>query len=228
MPEHIEVETEELQKQIEELHEEGQERREEAAANAWVRWVGLSTAILAVFAAVAALQSGSLINEALIHQIKASDTWNEYQAARQKDHVYTLAINTLADQNPNDRAMRQVLAAPPPPKAEGEKPAAPAEKAALADSPFLTKTAAQRAAEYRSKVNDERGKEASRSELARDLEGDAAKEIAKQHYFEYAVAVMQVAIALSAIAALARARMVWYFSMVAGAIGIVCFFIGWL
>jgi len=81
MPEEIEVETKDLQEAIEELHEE----REELKHAGWTKYIGLSTAILAVFAAIGALQSGSLVNEALIDQVKASDSWNEYQAAKQKD-----------------------------------------------------------------------------------------------------------------------------------------------
>ena len=41
---------------------------------------------------LSALRSGSLINEATIDQIKASDTWTEYQSAREKEHLYTVAI----------------------------------------------------------------------------------------------------------------------------------------
>ncbi|HLK15722.1 MAG TPA: DUF4337 domain-containing protein, partial [Fimbriimonadaceae bacterium] len=63
----------------------------------WVKSVSLSTAILAVFAAVGALQAGRLVNEAMMDQIKASDTWNEYQASREKTHMYTIALNTMVD-----------------------------------------------------------------------------------------------------------------------------------
>lgn len=97
MPEEIEVETGELQEAIDELHEEREERLAEAKQNAWTRYIGLSTAIFAVFAAIGAMQSGALVNEAMIQQIKASDKWNEYQAARTKVHLYTLQVDDLAE-----------------------------------------------------------------------------------------------------------------------------------
>jgi hypothetical protein len=40
----------------------------------------LSTAILAVSAAIAGLLSGQHVNEAMMNQMKASDQWNYYQA----------------------------------------------------------------------------------------------------------------------------------------------------
>src|SRR5947209_19336476 len=97
MPEEPEVETKDLQEAIQELHEQEAERKEEARAGSWTKYIGLSTAILAVFAAVGALQSGSLINEGLIHQIQASDTWSQYQSARLKEHTYTVAVNGMLD-----------------------------------------------------------------------------------------------------------------------------------
>jgi hypothetical protein len=97
VPDEIEVETKDLQESIERLDDERAERQNAEKEAGWLRFIGLSTAILAVFAAIAALQSSNLVNEALIHQIKASDTWAEYQADRQKDHVYTIALNGLLD-----------------------------------------------------------------------------------------------------------------------------------
>jgi hypothetical protein len=42
--------------------------------------VALSTAILAVLAAIASLLSGEHANEAMMNQIEASDQWGHYQA----------------------------------------------------------------------------------------------------------------------------------------------------
>ena len=84
MPDEIEVETKDLQESIERVDDATAERKRAEKEVDWIRFIGLSTAILAVFAAIAALQSSNLVNEALIHQIKASDTWAEYQAGRQK------------------------------------------------------------------------------------------------------------------------------------------------
>ena len=72
MPEEIEVPTEKLHESIQ---EEAEKRKEK-----WVLLVALSTAILAVFAALSSLMAGHHANEALIEQIQASDQWAYYQA----------------------------------------------------------------------------------------------------------------------------------------------------
>jgi hypothetical protein len=233
MSEHIEVETQDLQDQIQDLDNERRERHEEDAKNGWVRYIGLSTACLAVLAAVGALQSGSLVNEAMLHQIKASDTWAEYQSSRQKDHLYTLTLNAILDANPGNAAIVAEMHKPPPPapkdestkkKSDESKPEA-AQAAVLA---FAAKTPAARAADYLSKIYDEASKEDSRSLEATKLEEDSAAEIRKHEKFEYSVAFIQVAIAVGAVSALTRVKPVWYLSLLAGAIGAVLFVMGFL
>lgn len=194
MPEHAEIETRELQEAIGELQEERAEVETERKTVSWLNYVGLATALLAVFAAIGAVQSGALINEGLINQIKASDTWNEFQASRQKDHLYTLALNAMVDAN----------------------------------DAFSPKAAAARMKEYRSKVGDETAKELERAGEARRLEAESVAQIRKHHYFEYSVGLIQVAIALSAIATLAKVKPVWYVGLLAGGIGIALFVTGFL
>jgi hypothetical protein len=87
MPEEIEV-------PIEKLHESVQEEAEKARER-WVLLVALSTAILAVFAALCSLMAGHHANEALIEQIQASDQWAYYQAKGIKSAVLESKIETL-------------------------------------------------------------------------------------------------------------------------------------
>jgi hypothetical protein len=69
--EEIEVPLEQSQEHIHEhAHHEG----------GWVAKVALSTAIVAVIAAIAALMAGHHSNEAMISQIQSSDSWAHYQA----------------------------------------------------------------------------------------------------------------------------------------------------
>jgi hypothetical protein len=46
----------------------------------WIMGSALLSAFLAVFAAIFALMAGASVNEAMIAQMKASDTWSYYQA----------------------------------------------------------------------------------------------------------------------------------------------------
>ena len=122
MPEGVEIETKELQETIEELQEERKEREESERRTAWTRYIALTTAILAVFAAVAALRAGTLVNEAVLKQLKASDTWNEYQADRTKDHLYSIQAYQLLDagvKQPPDARVERGIADRTPPRASG-------------------------------------------------------------------------------------------------------------
>jgi hypothetical protein len=79
MPEEIEVPTEHLHEDMEKGAEESKEK--------WILGVALSSALLAGLAAVAALSAGHNANEAMLDQIKASDSWNYYQAKGIKSAV---------------------------------------------------------------------------------------------------------------------------------------------
>jgi hypothetical protein len=62
----------------------------------WISWVALSTAILAVLAAISGLLSGKHANEAMMSQIQASDQWGYYQAKSIKGAILE-AKTTLAE-----------------------------------------------------------------------------------------------------------------------------------
>jgi aspartate aminotransferase-like enzyme len=79
--EEAEIPTEHLQEAIHERAEEAKDR--------WTLLVALSTAVMAVLAAIAGLLSGHQVNEALIDQIRASDQWSYYQAKGIKLEVAT-------------------------------------------------------------------------------------------------------------------------------------------
>ncbi|HKS31875.1 MAG TPA: DUF4337 family protein, partial [Chthoniobacterales bacterium] len=70
---------EEAEVPLEHLHEEVHHHAEHNSEK-WISGVALSTAILAVLAAIAALLSGSHANEAMMEQIEAADQWAFYQA----------------------------------------------------------------------------------------------------------------------------------------------------
>jgi hypothetical protein len=70
---------EEAEVPLEHLHENVKESAEHTG-EAWISGVALSTAILAVLAAIASLLSGEHANEAMMSQIEAADQWSYYQA----------------------------------------------------------------------------------------------------------------------------------------------------
>jgi predicted cobalt transporter CbtA len=79
---------------LEHLHEEIHHHAQHVSVP-WISWVALSTAILAVLAAIAGLLAGMYANEAMMSQIQASDQWGYYQAKSIKAAILE-AKTTLA------------------------------------------------------------------------------------------------------------------------------------
>lgn len=187
MPEGPEIETEKLNETI---HE-----RLEHEGGSLLRQIALTTAVLAVFAALASLRAGATVNEALALkteatrlQAEASDGWAYYQAKGVKAAV--------------QEAVRASWAA-----AGKEPPAGLDEKA-------------RRYGEEQEKIADQ----AREKERERDEREKHADHLMHAHHgFAAAVALFQVAIALGAVSALTRLRLVWLASLAAGAAGLVSF-----
>lgn len=219
MPEEVEIETNELAKTVEEMREERVERVKDAKEIAWTRWISLSTALLAVIAAIAALESGALVNEAMLDQLKASDLWNQYQATRQKEYLFTLQTNALLDAGARlpDTTEKSEGA---PKHTSGEANSASAKPA------WRGLPADARVKQYIGKVAAETDKEADEMRDAKEQEEAGKHHMHLHHTFAYCVTFTQVAIALSAVAALTRRKPVWYFSMLVGAGGIAWFVLG--
>jgi Domain of unknown function (DUF4337) len=70
---------EEAEVPLEHLHEQTHEMAKHSGER-WISWVALSTAILAVLAAIASLLSGEHASEAMMSQIEAADQWSYYQS----------------------------------------------------------------------------------------------------------------------------------------------------
>lgn len=96
---------EEAEVPLEHLHEQVKESAEHSR-EAWISWVALSTAILAVLAAIAGLLSGRYANEAMINQIEASDQWSYYQAKSIKASVLDAKISLAGTPNESDQSKR--------------------------------------------------------------------------------------------------------------------------
>ena len=191
MTESPEVDTKELHEAIhEELEREGGQL---------LRRIALTTAIMAAFAAVAALYAGATVNEALVlkteatqAQAQASDQWAYYQAKGIKAGVLE---STAAVWKATGKAV--------PPDVEAGRKRYATEQAAI--------MAAAREKEHE---RDERNKEAEHL-------------LHRHHRFANSVAMLQVAIALGAVAALTRIRAVWTGSSLIGLAGIAFFASAW-
>jgi Domain of unknown function (DUF4337) len=81
---------------LEHLHEEVHHHATHGGVP-WISGVALSTAILAVLAAISGLLAGMYANEAMMSQIQASDQWGYYQAKSIKAAILE-AKTTLASE----------------------------------------------------------------------------------------------------------------------------------
>ncbi len=190
MPDEIEVPLEHAQEHIAEAHEKAQGHEEEKKHEGWTRFIAVVTAVLAVVAAIGALQSGLLVNEALLSKndeislrTQATDQWNFYQAKSIKGVVYTTSAALL-----------------PP------------------GSPQAAKNQSE-AARY---SREQKDIQATAEDLEKKADGKdkaSAHDMDRHHIFAFSVSLCQIAIALSAIAALTRSRRVWLLGLAAGLAG---------
>jgi hypothetical protein len=192
MPEEPEIDTDKLRETIdEEIEKEG---------GRMLRGIAMTTALLAALAAIASLQAGATVNEALVLkteatrlQAEASDQWAYYQAKGIKAAV----ANAGAEQW---RALGKSV---------------PAELTQKADKETHDQQDVRKAAEEK--------------EHERDAKSTEADELLHRHHMlANAVALFQVAIALGAVAALTRLRIVWFGSILLGGLGLVLGAIPWL
>lgn len=93
---------EEAEVPLEHLHEQIHHHAEHGGPS-WISGVALSTAILAVLAAIAGLLSGKHANEAMMAQIEASDQWSYYQAKSIKASVLDAKMTLTAEATEKDK-----------------------------------------------------------------------------------------------------------------------------
>jgi hypothetical protein len=184
MPEGPEVDTENLREAIrEELEHEG---------GSFLKQIALTTALLAAFAAIAALRAGATVNEALVLkteatrlQAEASDQWAYYQAKGLKAAVQEASATSWLAMDKQ-----------PPAKYLEEQKRYKDEQAEI-----------KKKAEEKEHERDEKSKEADHL-------------LHRHHGFANCVALFQVSIALGAVAALTKNRLVWFGSMAIGLAGV--------
>ena len=93
---------EEAEVPLEHLHEHVHHHAEHGGER-WIAYVALSTAILAVLAAIAGLLSGKNANEAMMAQIEVANRWNHYQAKSIKASVLDTKMTLTAEPSEPDK-----------------------------------------------------------------------------------------------------------------------------
>lgn len=175
----------------EEAHEIAREKKGRAP---WLQWLALSTALFAVLAAIASLKSGQLANESLLSMNEA--TLKQAQASDSWSYYQAKGIK----QSTQDSEAEILTASHAP-------------------ADLITK--ARNESERYKAEQDEIQKEAKHLEQEqRDLSERSRQDLERHHRFAYAVTMLQVAIGLSAIAALIERRSIWLIALGGGVAGI--------
>src|SRR6266852_426593 len=169
-----------------------QETIDEPPTGTLLRNIALTTALLAAFGALAALRAGGTVNEALVLKTEAG----RLQAEASDQWAYYQAKGIKA--NVEEVARTAWIAA-------GKAP-----------TPNIEQTIHRYAAEQKDIERAAREKERERDEKSQE----ADQLLARRHRFASSVALLQVGIALGAVAALTRQRVIWLGSGILGLLGV--------
>ncbi|MCX6920268.1 MAG: DUF4337 domain-containing protein [Verrucomicrobia bacterium] len=167
------------------------------AADAWTKWVALSTTLLAVCAAFATLKGGSYSTKTQLANVSASNKWSYFQSkslketARDTESTIIKVIEASAT-NPEAKAIARKAIE----KADDEIKRYKIEKAEIMKE-------------------------------AQFLDAEAAYSQARGGNFGLAIMFLQIAIMLSAISALMKKKSFWIVGLCAGAIGVGFLLFAW-
>ena len=169
------------------------EELEERRGKAFTRRVALTTAIYAVVLAIASLGGNNATKEMLLAQQQASDLWAFYQAKAIREHQY--------------RAQKQRLEVDLDERGPAMKPEGRKKFEAL-----MTNFA-----------EEEKRYNAEKKEIEKDakkLEHERDVNRTKDPYFDFAEALLQIAIVMSSISILSTSRSTFIFSLLLAVIGV--------
>ncbi len=170
------------------------EELHERRADRFARSVALVTAIFAVLLAIAALGGNHAMKEMLLAQQQSSDQWAFYQAKVIREHQY--------------RGQRLRLEADLLERGSSIRPEVREKLEALMN----------KFGEEEKRYNEEK-KDIEKA--AKKLEHERDTWQAKDPYFLFAEAILQIAIVMSSVSILARSRAIFGFSLVLAAAGAV-------
>ena len=158
----------------------------------WIQWVALATTILAVCAAISSLKASSYSTKVQIHTTKEANHWAYYQSKSLKEHSFRLNRDILRYANLLGNLNPQV-------------------------QQFLT----AKIKDYDKEINRyDQEKKQIKTEAENFIK---EQEVLKRHNGAFALAVMllQIAIMMSAVAALIKRKMMWVAGLAFSAVGLV-------
>lgn len=166
----------------------------------WQGWLALSTAIMAVLAALTTLYMGKYSSRAIMAQGLESDQWAHYQAKSIKGHTFDISRQALELQYRSQKGLSPQVTAD-------------YEKVLAKYGDAIRRYEAEKKAIKATAEGIAKGKL-----KAQEMGGD----------FAYSLIFLQIAIMLSSLASLTKRHYLWYIGMLA-TVGWLFFFLdGWL
>jgi hypothetical protein len=176
------------------------ETKEEKAQQKWMGYLALSTAIMAVLAALTTLYMGKFSSRAIMNQGLESDQWAFYQAKSIKQHTFEMSRKSLELQYRSQKGLPSDVAAD-------------FEKTLAKYGDEIKRYDAEK-----KDIKDKAEGIAKVKRTAQDMGGN----------FAYALIFLQIAIMLSSLASLTKRHYLWYIALVCN-IGWAFFFLdAWL
>ena len=152
----------------------------------WISWLSLSTAIIAVLAAITTLYMGKYSSRAIMKQGLESNQWAYYQAKSIKQHTYELQKKTLELQFSADRS-----------RMSGDS------AAAFRETIDAYEQEVKRYEGEKKEIKTKAEKIEKEKLIAQEMGGN----------FGYALIFVQISIMLSSIASLTKKHYLWYLSL---------------
>lgn len=176
-----------------ELHESIQEAREKSGT----KWVGVYIACLAVFLALCNMGGSNAMKDMINTNVEVTNTWAFFQAKNIRQTEFRLA----ADRLEIDLALNPTMPEAARKTIEGK-----------------IKSYRDTAARFESEPETGDGKNELTAK-AKKLEAERAKAQRKDPYFDFAEALLQIAIVLASVMIVTGVRSLLFVSLVMGALG---------
>jgi hypothetical protein len=163
----------------------------------WMTWVALTTAIMAVLAAITTLYMGKFSSRAILMQGQETNQWSYYQAKSIKSYLYEIQVEFMEME-----------------RLEGDSKAEKVNSARFGKALTRYKDAIKRYDKEKAEIKAKGDQLAKQKVIAQDRGGN----------YGYALIFLQIGLMLSSIAALTKRKILWYFG-IAVTIGWLFFFL---
>jgi hypothetical protein len=172
------------------------EKEDKDQKEKWTGWLALSTAIMAVLAALTTLYMGKFSSRAIMSQGQESDQWAYYQAKSIKQHTFELSKNALDLQYRSQKAL----------------------------SPETVADYQKTLAKYGEDIKRYEGEKKEIKEKAEEIAKVKLKAQEMGGNFAYGLIFLQIALMLASISSLTKRKYLWYIALICN-LGWIFFFL---